>query len=162
MRNKISYLLGAGCLFLIASLAIFALSSHINHFIVGREEYNSFIPFVIAFFPASISLCFFMIPHIGGWLKALLIGFVVMICVAPIPFGPEGGFMPMPLSLLGCFLSSSVISQVFEYWQGPAYTFLIFFCGSWCICLLFTVFKPQRTCIPEQYFSSLQEEPGNK
>jgi hypothetical protein len=87
----------AGCVSMMSAFGLFMI---VSGEMGGRREYQSLIPFVIGFVMA-ISLGIWLVGRFfSGWKRLIARSVVFTLCLAPIPYGPEGTLMPLIVTLI--------------------------------------------------------------
>jgi hypothetical protein len=104
LKTKRDYLvLGLACL-AVAALCLAGLHTVVRDCLVGREQYNTPVPFYIGGGLALV-LGFWPVSHFFvGKKKHLVRATVFTLCLAPLPFGGEGTLVPAGLGLIAPFL----------------------------------------------------------
>ncbi len=92
-------------------------------FVSGREEYNTPIPFVVGGILALLIGIWPPAKLLAGWKMHVARALVFTICLAPLPFGPEGTLVPSGFSALAPILLT-------VYPHGVVLTFISTVCLS--------------------------------
>ena len=104
LKTKRDYLvLGFACL-AVATLCLAGLYAVVLDCLVGREGYNTPVPFYIGAGFALV-LGFWPVSHyFKGKKKHLARASVLTLCLAPLPFGGEGTLVPAGLGLIAPYM----------------------------------------------------------
>ena len=104
LKTKRDYLvLGLGCL-AVAALCLAGLHAVVRDCLVGRERYNTPVPFYIGGGLALV-LGFWPVSHFFvGKKRHLIRATVFTLCLAPLPFGGEGTLVPAGLGVIAPFM----------------------------------------------------------
>ena len=104
VKTKRDYLVLAVACTATAALCLAALHSVVRDCVIGRERYNTPVPFYIGG-GAALVLGFWPVSRFfSGRKKHLVRATVFTLCLAPVPFGGEGTLVPAALGIIAPFV----------------------------------------------------------
>ena len=141
-------IISATCIFMGVLLLIW-LYFDLTGFLSGRAEYHTLIPFYIGFALSVIVMLWPIYKIKNIFKKSLVIAIISTLFLSPIPFGPEGTFLPLAFTIL--FL---IVSFHFQFYL----IFPAMFLFSYAILLAYRTLcaKNIKTIEPENSLDSLQ------